>query len=126
MWRRWICFVLLVAIVFTQSSKLIVYLNFKINQEYIAKELCENREIPKMNCNGKCYLAKKLQEQEQEEKENAPVEQRIKLDVLFCTEWIESSALLKKEFTEKNIFSNTRTNLLKGCINKILHPPQLV
>ena len=126
MWRRWICFVLLVAIVFTQSSKLVVYLNFKINQEYIAKELCENREIPKMNCNGKCYLAKKLLEQEQEEKENAPVEQRIKLDVLFCIEWSESSALLKKEFTEKNIFSNTRTNLLKGSTHKILQPPEFV
>ena len=52
---------------------MIVYFSFKINQDYIAKELCENREIPKMKCNGKCYLAKKLQEQEQEEKKRHPL-----------------------------------------------------
>lgn len=30
------------------------------NQNYIARELCENRDKPAMKCNGKCYLKKKL------------------------------------------------------------------
>jgi hypothetical protein len=37
---------------------------FKINRDYIAKVLCKNRQRPELKCDGKCYLAKKLKEQE--------------------------------------------------------------
>src|SRR5215213_9084953 len=40
-------------------------------QDYIAKNLCENRARPKLKCGGKCQLMKKLAE---EEKENAPAQ----------------------------------------------------
>ena len=34
--------------------------DYAMNKEYIAKNLCENRAKPKMNCNGKCHLMKQL------------------------------------------------------------------
>jgi hypothetical protein len=34
--------------------------DYAINKDYIAKNLCENRNKPKMNCNGKCHLMKQL------------------------------------------------------------------
>ncbi|WP_310588261.1 hypothetical protein [Dyadobacter sp. CY345] len=37
---------------------------FHLNREYIAKVLCENRQRPELKCNGQCYLAKKLKQQE--------------------------------------------------------------
>ena len=124
MWRRLVCIFLLVAIAYTQSSKMIVYFSFKINQDYIAKELCENREIPKMKCNGKCYLAKKLQEQEQEEKEKAPLEQRIKLDVLFYSKGSISSIPTLHQHEPKTCFVKTNSELLLGFLTKPLQPPQ--
>ena len=124
MWRRLVCIFLLVAIAYTQSSKMIVYFSFKINQDYIAKELCENREIPKMKCNGKCYLAKKLQEQEQEEKEKAPLEQRIKLDVLFYSKGSISSIPVLHQHEPKTCFVKTNSELLIGFLTKPLQPPQ--
>tara|TARA_B100000683_G_scaffold33104_1_gene28999 strand:- start:9099 stop:9479 length:381 start_codon:yes stop_codon:yes gene_type:complete len=124
MWRRLVCIFLLVAIAYTQSSKMIVYFSFKINQDYIAKELCENREIPKMKCNGKCYLAKKLQEQEQEEKEKAPLEQRIKLDVLFYSKGSISSIPALHQHEPKTCFVKTNSELLIGFLTKPLQPPQ--
>jgi len=33
---------------------------YTINKTYIAKNLCENRNNPKMKCCGKCYLKKQL------------------------------------------------------------------
>lgn len=33
---------------------------FKLNQDYIAKNLCENRSKPQKKCCGKCYLRKQL------------------------------------------------------------------
>lgn len=34
-----------------------------MNKEYIAKNLCENRNRPKSHCNGKCHLMKLLKKQ---------------------------------------------------------------
>jgi hypothetical protein len=36
------------------------FVNYLLNKEYIAKNLCENRNKPKMNCNGKCHLMKEI------------------------------------------------------------------
>lgn len=33
---------------------------YEANQDYIASELCENKEKPQLHCNGKCYLKKQL------------------------------------------------------------------
>jgi hypothetical protein len=48
----------------------IIYLWFKINQEYIAAELCEQRDRPESSCNGNCQLQKKLAESEKNTPEN--------------------------------------------------------
>ncbi len=36
-------------------------IEYQTNKEYIASVLCENRNKPKMACNGKCYLNKKIE-----------------------------------------------------------------
>ncbi|WP_229216369.1 hypothetical protein [Dyadobacter sp. 3J3] len=60
----------------------IVY--FRLNQEFIARTLCENREQPLAMCYGKCYLAKILKQQkEQEDKETAQRLQNLPLFQLF-------------------------------------------
>jgi hypothetical protein len=33
---------------------------FELKRDYIAKNLCENRDKPQLNCCGKCYLRKQL------------------------------------------------------------------
>lgn len=45
------------------------------NKSYVANVLCENKNRPAMQCNGKCYLAKQLKKAEQEQqnsKQSAP------------------------------------------------------
>lgn len=37
------------------------FVEYALNKNYIAKNLCENRFIPTMHCNGKCHLMKQLQ-----------------------------------------------------------------
>ena len=41
---------------------------FYFQQSTISKTLCENRDKPKMHCNGKCYLAKQLKKEEKKDK----------------------------------------------------------
>jgi hypothetical protein len=63
---------ILILLIMTQVfSKWFVVLSFKLNQDYIAKNLCENRYRPKLNCKGNCVLMKKLKQEEKNE-QNAP------------------------------------------------------
>lgn len=57
---------------FTQTfSKWLIVAEFRLNQDLIAKNLCINRNKPKLHCNGKCQLMKKLRaEEEQNSKGN--------------------------------------------------------
>lgn len=41
-------------------AHLVVVGLFRLNREYIAKNLCENRKAPEKKCCGKCYLRKQL------------------------------------------------------------------
>jgi len=48
------------------GMKVYVFTTFQINKSYITATLCENKALPKKQCNGKCYLAKKMQTEEQQ------------------------------------------------------------
>lgn len=42
------------------TAQFAVVAMFQLRKEYIAKNLCENRDKPQMKCCGKCYLKKQL------------------------------------------------------------------
>lgn len=50
--------------------------DYAVNLEYIASELCINKEKPQSTCNGKCYLNSELEQaqnlNESEQKSTAP------------------------------------------------------
>jgi len=48
---------------------LLVTATFLANQDYIAANLCVNKDHPEMHCNGHCQLDKKLNE---DQKQNQP------------------------------------------------------
>ncbi|MGO4910748.1 hypothetical protein [Leeuwenhoekiella sp. W20_SRS_FM14] len=43
------------------------FIEYLIDYDYISTILCENKEVPEMNCNGKCYLMKSLAEASEKE-----------------------------------------------------------
>ncbi|RZK14866.1 MAG: hypothetical protein EOO86_17825 [Pedobacter sp.] len=59
---------MLSALIASNFSRVFVYAGFEVNQKYISEKLCENKDKPWMNCNGKCFLAKKLKQAEEKEK----------------------------------------------------------
>lgn len=70
--RSVIAYILLAAIMLPTLSPWGTIAYFKLNREYIAKVLCENRKRPELHCDGKCYLAKKLkQQQDKQDKETS-------------------------------------------------------
>lgn len=48
-------------------SKWAVIVEFEVNRDYIAKNLCVNRLRPSCCCRGKCYLTKKINADESQQ-----------------------------------------------------------
>ncbi|HUQ97312.1 MAG TPA: hypothetical protein VM010_06580 [Chitinophagaceae bacterium] len=45
-------------------SQWVWVIDYQLNKNYIAKNLCINKAKPKLHCNGKCQLSKKIAEEE--------------------------------------------------------------
>ncbi|WP_166552177.1 hypothetical protein [Cellulophaga sp. BC115SP] len=68
-------------------SSPLVYLDYSLRKDYIAKNLCQNRNRPSMHCNGKCYLSKQLAkaaEQKEAQQKNAGTNSIIDLYCEIC------------------------------------------
>lgn len=52
------------------SRKTIVIIQWSINQDYIAKNLCINKNKPTLKCDGKCHLKKELKKTEETNENN--------------------------------------------------------
>lgn len=81
--NRLIAVSLLIVMISNCLSRFFIYAEFKANQKYIAAVLCENKEKPKMHCNGKCYLMKKLKQAEEKEKKQQQSEQKKAIQDYF-------------------------------------------
>ena len=42
------------------------FVEYAINQDYIAEFLCINKDKPKLQCNGKCHLIKQIEKQQEQ------------------------------------------------------------
>ncbi len=76
--------ILILSVLSFQFSDLLVYISFKINQDYIAKNLCVEKDIEGSTCKGCCQLKKKL-EKNTEQKEQVPPVQNNKQNIDFFT-----------------------------------------
>jgi hypothetical protein len=104
---------------------MMVYVSFKLNQDFISKTLCINRAKPKLHCNGKCQLMKKLKQVEKEEQKQLPQGLKEKLEVIyiqeitsfkFSTDFSASEEKLKYNHSNSQVYSKYHLD--------IFHPPQ--
>ena len=101
--------------------KWLIVIEYNINKDYIAKNLCENRKLPKMHCNGKCQLMKRLAE---EEKQNSPSNTgKIKsIEVLF-SDAIEVPSIASLPEVSKKTFAHYSFSSCIAPIHSVFHPP---
>jgi hypothetical protein len=81
--KKFLSLLLVTAILFQTFSKLGYIVNYAVNKNYIAKNLCENRGKPKMKCNGKCHLKKQLAKAEKNESQGKS-DSKEKWEDLYC------------------------------------------
>lgn len=62
----------------------VVYIDFKINQDYISRVLCINRDKPELKCNGHCILMQKLKKAQQNEQSQEEQTNKKQTTETFC------------------------------------------
>ncbi len=118
--------ILLSLITLLQSfSKWIIVADYEFNKEYISKNLCINKEKPKLHCNGKCQLMKKLAEEEKQNSSNSNNPGKVKFqDIVF----LESCQVFSPAFSplpEKKYADHLTVAKYPSPIASIFHPPAL-
>ncbi|MCE6991139.1 hypothetical protein [Dyadobacter sp. CY323] len=99
---------------------------YQINKEYITRVLCENRDKPQLHCNGKCYLAKKLKEQqEKQDKQTSELVQNIPVLQLFASP-IVSYEFLSGPFQQSPVLTFSYHLATYQAPLSILVPPPCV
>jgi hypothetical protein len=113
-----ILFICLAAATF---SNWLLIASFNINQAYIAKELCVNRNNPNSRCNGHCYLCKQLNREEKPEGTSGSTsKEKFEVQLFFVDAHAETALLIdpgKDFYTRPQPFSN------QLYLMSFFHPP---
>ena len=73
---------LLISLVLLQTfSREVLVVDFTLNQAVITARFCVNKSQPQLHCDGKCYFAKQLKQQEERENK-APNSLKERLEML--------------------------------------------
>lgn len=111
---------LVIAFLAQTFSKGLIIANYYTNKEAYAKN-CINKAKPKMHCNGKCQMMKKLKQEENKEGQNTERKNEIKTDLLFF-------AQIKQPITyqlslNKIQFPIVKFQLTQDISVEFFHPP---
>ncbi len=105
---------------FQTFEKMSILVYYQTYQGYIAKYLCENRYVPESNCNGKCYLMKKLRKAE--ERKSTPVVPDISKSEFIVQDLQESTAMDDQPESPDQI-PTEKVFYTGDYISRIFHPP---
>jgi hypothetical protein len=107
----------------------LLYLDFEIRRDYIVANLCENRNRPMLNCNGKCYLSKKIAEAQKQAERQAESDYMTKLlDYASNGSYYFrfSPEIVCVDVSQDLCFTYTSPFTGRTAVDDIFHPPSFV
>ena len=121
---RLYAFLLLLVIVFYISKPLLPYIEYAVFRDYIAKNLCINKDKPKSCCHGKCHLQEQLKKSadtnESEDKGSKKVQNKE------VKEYLVSHISIPKSFSNKIALNSHSESLkLQNVVLDIFIPPKI-
>jgi len=122
MFRHCTAILLLLAFAASSFSKAVIVVNFYANQDYIAKNLCENRDKPMMRCCGRCQLRKRLNREADQDKNNAEQRAENRQEVLFLDQFSATLAMPARTYFDLPYTSYIGQDPIDRAAD-IFHPP---
>ncbi|WP_346854237.1 hypothetical protein [uncultured Draconibacterium sp.] len=120
--KQFASIILIMSVLTFQFSELLVYVSFKINQDYIAKNLCVEKDVEGSTCKGCCHLKKKVNEQ-QKQKDKLPLNESEKQNINFYAHICNLSMALHEEQVEYSI--KKQPEYFQIFCYTIFHPPKI-
>jgi hypothetical protein len=120
MFRQIITLIFLSAFLVQTFNKPFIVLDYFANTAAFAKN-CVNKARPKMHCNGKCQMMKKLQEEEKKEQKNEDRKAAYKYEVLSSRSFF--SSISHPVLICKTTFSLYKEAGVSAISRSIFHPP---
>ena len=116
-------YILVICLVKAMALPFIV-LQYNVNKNYIATNLCENRARPEMQCHGSCHLKKQLSNSLE-----TPQSQNTKAGVMVSSvDFCESTELPDFNYTaviRSKINLHQDNSFAPGFPSSVFHPPLL-
>ena len=109
---------------FQSTSNIWIVSSFYINRDYIAKELCINRFDKVPLCKGKCYLEKKISDNEKQEQKIPSVKEK-EIQLYFCPETPVFHCFIAPIEISKSIAVKQNDNIESTFLYSIFHPPKM-
>ncbi len=100
-------------------------IEYIVNYDYIVNELCENKQIPELNCNGKCHLIKELAKASASESTN-PTDKKVNVkmyEVVYFQELQSINFDFSSFFNPSKILVTWFNNYHYLVNTVIFHPP---
>jgi hypothetical protein len=112
--------ILFVCTVAATFSNWLVIVSFNLNRAYIAKTLCVNRNNPKSDCNGHCYLCKQLNKEEKPEGTNSGTKEKFGMQLFFVAPSNDGVILT---YLKKTAHALQQHFTLQLYLKSFFHPP---
>jgi len=104
-----------------------IFIDFKLNESYIAEFLCINKEEPITVCGGNCYLSKKIKETQDNRDIPLSSNSKLKLEIVYSCISRENFKLQQLKLGKEGLeIFEFRDNYDYLSVSGIFHPPQLV
>lgn len=124
--RQYIAILLFFCISCQMVARMGVIAWYEVNKSYVAKELCQNRNMPEKKCAGKCYLKKQLHKIDNEENKGQKIP--VKKHNTELPEFVVLNIPLQFHlFQDNNSISQYAVyinNYIYKVTSAIFHPPQ--
>lgn len=123
MLKKILIYLIIICTVSNGFMQLVIYSGYKMNKEYLTSVFCINKAHPELHCDGQCFLAKKLKDLDNKNKQTQDQLKRVieaepEFQVLAINHQIHYF-IIKSEsgYLEKPI---------KDLSISIFHPPKTV
>jgi hypothetical protein len=103
-------------------GRTVILINFKINQAYIAANLCESKDIPDSSCEGNCQLKKQIEQTEQSA-QRLPPSYDFKELVLFAKPATKRFLTNPFSYPFKAFSPQCHAQISRGFLLTVFHPP---
>lgn len=94
-----------------------------VNKSYIVDQLCENKDLPMLDCDGKCYLKKEFEKQTEKEHNAASPAEKYIWDLIVSTNIFQYTLILEYFIVKVNY---RPASLCLGYLMLVIQPPATV